>query len=450
VTPRGVSDLRALWSRLRESLWFVPALIVLAAIGLAVSLVELSAAVGDPAALARWPRVFGVGADGSRSMLSAIATSMITVAGVTFSITTVAVTQVSTQYSPRVLRNFMRDRVNQSVLGVFVGIFVYCLVVLRTIRGGDEGAFVPSLAVLMGVVLAMVGVGVLIYFVHHVATILQAGEIVARIARDTRATLDGLYPEEGGAEEEPGASDAPPPGTGGLLVPAPATGYLQAIDIERLVRLAVDGDFLIRLRHDPGDFLVEAQPVAACERPRAASDGGGGWPLRGGIAELASPCFRVGTYRSFDQDAAFGLRQLVDVAVKALSPGINDTTTAVTCVDYLSALLVQLCNRRFGLDHRDREGVVRVRASGPRFEGFLALAMDEIRQHARGNVSVLGRQLDALALVGGVTRDPERRREVLRNIELVRAAAVATARTGPDLDGLEERARRAAAALRPV
>jgi uncharacterized membrane protein len=449
VTLGGVSHAGALWSRLRESLWFVPALIVLAAIGLAVFLVELSGAVVDPAALTRWPRVFGAGADGSRSMLSAIATSMITVAGVTFSITIVAVTQVSTQYSPRVLRNFMRDRVNQSVLGVFVGIFVYCLVVLRTIRGGDEDAFVPSLAVLMGVVLAMVGVGVLIYFVHHVATILQAGEIVARIARDTRATLDGLYPEEGGGAEEPGASD-PPPGTGGFLVPAPATGYLQAIDIERLVRLAADGDFLIRLRHDPGDFLVEAQPVAACEGPRAASDGGGWRPLRGGIAEQASPCFRVGTYRSFDQDAAFGLRQLVDVAVKALSPGINDTTTTVTCVDYLSALLVQLCNRRFGLDHRDREGVVRVRASGPRFEGFLALAIDEIRQQAGGNVSVLARQLDALALVGGVTRDPQRRREVLRHIELVRAAAVATVRAGPDLDGLEERALRAAVALRPV
>ena len=184
-----VPDLPGIWARLRESLWFLPTLIVLAAIVLALGMIELSALVSDDV-LERWPRVFGAGAEGARGMLSAIASSMITVAGVTFSITIVAVTQASTQYSPRILRNFMRDRANQAVLGIFVGIFAYCLVVLRTIRGSDEVTFVPSVAVVTGILMALLGIAVLIFFIHHIATTLQAGEIIARIARETSATVD--------------------------------------------------------------------------------------------------------------------------------------------------------------------------------------------------------------------------------------------------------------------
>ena len=231
-----MSEFRALWGSLRESLWFVPTVIVLGSIALAAVMVELSAMVGTEA-LARWPRVFGVGADGSRSLLSAIAGSMITVAGVTFSITMVAVTQVSAQYSPRVLRNFMRDRANQTILGTFVGIFAYCLVVLRTIRGGDEGSFVPSLAVVMGLLLAMVGIGVLIFFVHHIATILQASEIIARIAADTGRAIDNLYPEE--RDTDPAEETWHPAGTGSAHpIASPRTGYLQRVDLAGLVGLA--------------------------------------------------------------------------------------------------------------------------------------------------------------------------------------------------------------------
>lgn len=150
--------LRALWEQLLDSLWFVPGAIVLAAIVLAVGMVELSTRV-DNGALSKFPRIFGASADSSRAMLSAIASSVITVAGVTFSITMVAVTQASSQYTPRILRNFMRDRSNQVVLGVFVGIFAYCLVVLRTIRSSEEVRFVPALAVIGGIVLALVGMG---------------------------------------------------------------------------------------------------------------------------------------------------------------------------------------------------------------------------------------------------------------------------------------------------
>lgn len=428
-------DLLGVWTRLRDSLWFVPSLIVLAAVLLAIGMVELSA-LAPSEALERWPRLFGAGADGSRSMLSAIAGSMITVAGVTFSITMVAVTQASAQYTPRILRNFMRDRANQAVLGIFVGIFAYCLVVLRTIRGGDGPDFVPSLAVLVGILLALLGIAVLIFFIHHIATALQASEIVARIARETCATVDRLYPQEG-EDRGPEAPAAEPPVSPGAWRPVSvgATGYIMRADTRRLVSLADARGLLIRLERTAGDFVIAGQPVAWFARDPAGTGRAAARPEEAAKALLRE--YAVGPYRTLDHDVGFGIRQLVDIALKALSPGINDTTTAVTCVDYLGAVLVRLANRRIDRSHRGKEGRPRVTAPGPTFESLLALAMDEIRQHVRGNVSVLGRQLRVLGLVAGVARSSVRRRAIARQVELLREAVATTVPAEYDRDGLE-------------
>lgn len=175
-----------------ESLWFVPSAIGLASMVLAVGMVELSARV-DPHALARFPRVFGASTDSSRSLLASIGASVITVVGVTFSLTMVAVTQASAQYTSRILRTFMRDRPTQIVLGVFVGIFAYCLLVLRTIRSADESPFVPSLAVVLGIVLALAGMGALIFFVHQIATTLQVSSLLERVGRETVEAVDCMF-----------------------------------------------------------------------------------------------------------------------------------------------------------------------------------------------------------------------------------------------------------------
>jgi len=179
-----ILKLRHWWQETRSSFWLVPAVIVLGAVALATGLIALEANI-DVHLDKNWPLVFGAGAAGSRGLLTAVAGSMITVAGVVFSITIVVLSLTSSQYTSRVLRNFMRDRRNQVVLGVFLGVFVYCLVVLRTIRGGDEGAFVPSLAVLGGLALAFVGTAFLIYFIHHIAMSIQASTIVAAAAEET-------------------------------------------------------------------------------------------------------------------------------------------------------------------------------------------------------------------------------------------------------------------------
>lgn len=181
-----IPKLQHWWQEAQASFWFVPAAIVLCAVGLATGLIILDATV-DLYVDKTWPLVFGAGAPGSRSLLSAVASSMITVAGLVFSITIVALSLTSSQYSSRVLRNFMRDRNNQVVLGVFLGIFAYCLVVLRVIRGSDEGAFVPSLAVLGGLILAFVGIGYLIFFIHYISMSIQSSSIIAAAAQETIA-----------------------------------------------------------------------------------------------------------------------------------------------------------------------------------------------------------------------------------------------------------------------
>jgi uncharacterized membrane protein len=192
--------LKQIWSDLRSSFWFMPSLIVAASIVLAVALIETDSAMGDRW-LAQWPRLFGAGPEGARQLLSTLAGSMMTVMGITFSMTLVALALASSQYTSRILRNFMRSRVTQVTLGIFAGIFVYCLIVLRTIRGGaGEAEFVPSVAVFFAFLMALGGVGALIYFIHHIASSIQASSIIASVAEETMAAVDLLFPDKLGHE----------------------------------------------------------------------------------------------------------------------------------------------------------------------------------------------------------------------------------------------------------
>lgn len=466
--------LRLLRDSLLGTLWFVPSLIVAASLALAFGMVELSARV-DHEALAEWPRVFGAEPGSSRSILSAVASGMITVAGLTFSLTMVAVTQASTQYTPRVLRSFTGDRANQVVLGTFVGIFAYCLVVLRTIRSDDEGLrFVPSLAVVLGIALAIAGIGVLIYFVHHIASTLQASSLVARVARETVAAIDALFPETLGEEADDAAAEATRLAaavTRWQPVPARTTGYVQAVDEARLLAVAGRSGRLVRMARGVGDFVVEGAPVAAIaadtgraglrrgapgeprlEAPSPADDAPRGVrrdrdmdiapdaPSLDALADRLAGAWRIGEVRTVEQDAAFGLRQLVDIARKALSPGINDATTAVSCIDYLGAVLVRVADRRIERPVRRAPdgGPVRVLARGPAFAGLLALACDEIRRDAGGDVRVLHRLVAVLGDVAAATRDRGRRALVVAQLAAIEEAVARTVPVPADRAHLSE------------
>ena len=407
------------WQEKRSSFWFVPALMVLDAVVLATVLITVDATV-DLHAVERWPLVFGAGAAGARGLLTAVAGSMITVAGVVFSITLVALSLTSSQYTSRVIRNFMRDRVNQIVLGVFVGIFAYCLVVLRTIHGGDEGAFVPALAVLAGLILAFVGIAFLIYFIHYISVSIQASSIIARASDETIAAVDQLFPKEmGEGDDEDGddnlrASLANQPWS---AVPTRKTGYIENIEIDVLLNVARKHGTILRMERSIGEFVIEGTPLVSVIDPDGLDDET--------AAEL-NEAYVISRQRTVETDAAFGIRQIVDIAMKALSPGINDTTTAVMCVDYLAAILVRLADRRIATPHRFDQGELRVLARGPRFENLISEAFDQIRQNAVGNVAIMSRMLCALQTIASLTANPNRRRAILERVEWIAELAERT------------------------
>ncbi len=418
-----MSQLRQLWEHLRSSLWFVPALLVLGGIVLALGLIEAESFVEREQLTTHWPRLFGAGAEGSRGMLAAIASSVITVAGVAFSITVVAFALASSQYTSRILRNFMRDRSNQVVLGVFLGIFAYCLVVLRTIRGGDEGLFVPSLAVLAAVFLGFVAIGFLVFFIHHIAASIQASNIIQGVTHETTRAIDRLFPEDEMATEDVIAPRAEWGDTRWTMLPARTTGYIQAIEAEMLDRLARELGTVIRMDRGIGDFVIEATPLASLAGKEPDADL---------IRQVNAAC-TVGRYRTVHQDAAFGIRQIVDIALKALSPGINDTTTAIICIDFLGSIFVRLASRQLVRSRGSNGEESRVILPQPTFAGLLAEAFDQIRRNAEGNVTVLTRLLQILEIIAGQTSKLARRRDLLDQAVLVMEAAERSVPSARDL-----------------
>ncbi|MFO7649736.1 MAG: DUF2254 domain-containing protein [bacterium] len=435
-----MNRLKRFWSNLRSSFWFVPSLIIAVSIVLAVALVEVDATVSEQW-LTRWPRLFGAGAAGARGVLSTIAGSMMTVVGVTFSMTLMTLALASSQYTSRILRNFMRDRVTQVALGIFAGIFIYCLIALRTIRAGDEGKFVPSLAVFLGVVLAIGGIGVLIFFIHHIASSIQASSIIASVADETMVAVDRLFPGklgQGPVDDDEHQSLLPLPQQNWQAVPARGNGYIQSVDNTALLRLAREHKTIVRMERGIGEFVVNDTTLAsfALEDP----------PGKEIIAALQA-AYSFSRHRTLEQDAAFGIRQIVDMALRALSPSTNDTTTAVMCVDYLTMILARLASRIIPSSHRYEEGELRVITIGPTFASLVAESFDQIRGSATGNVAVMLRMLGALQTIASVTVSPSRRRALREQVQWIAELAERTIESPHDRARFEDRLASAREAL---
>lgn len=394
-----MGQLSRLWYRVSSTFWFLPAMIVTGATVLAFATIEADARYVTAGALEAWPRLFGAGTSASRSLLTAVAGSMITVAGTVFSITLVALSLASSQYSSRVLRNFMRDRTNQTVLGVFVGIFAYCLVVLRSIYGEGDEAFVPSVAVFLGLLLGFGGIGVLVFFIHHIAQSIQASQIINAVRTETSEAIDRLFPRH----EKAGDPAPLPPGLPWHEARrAGRTGYLQYVNHAGLLELAREHGVSLKVHPRIGDYVLEGERLLSASP--APPDG---------LGDAVADCWSLGSQRTLEQDIGFGIRQLVDVALKALSPGVNDTTTAIMCIDALTDVLHHLAKRELRFDGCEREGVAWVEARHPRFEDLLPQALDQIRYAAGDNMAVLDRLRWALETLQSVELLPDRR-EVLR------------------------------------
>ncbi|HUP47982.1 MAG TPA: DUF2254 domain-containing protein, partial [Thermoanaerobaculia bacterium] len=315
----------ALLDKIRSSLWFIPALMVVSGAVLSFIVVAADRRLID--APGRTFLLFGGGADGARAVLGTIASSMMTVTGVVFSITIVALTLASQQFGPRVLRNFMEDRGNQVVLGTFISTFVYCLLVTRTVIGGDDdAAFVPHLGVTGGVLLSILSLGVLIYFIHHVSTSIRAETIIARVAHELDHTIDRLYPQQIGDEQPEERWEVPPACDMKTEISSTAEGYLQAVDDALVMEIASKEDLLLRFHVEPGDFIMRGQLLLEAHGRKTVDEKS---------RDRLMSAFVLGSARTPVQDVEYPLQQLVQIAALALSPGVNDPFTAISAIDRL-------------------------------------------------------------------------------------------------------------------
>ena len=425
---RGIwsSALASHWRRevLRTNLWLVPATEVLVAIALFAVTLTLDRAVYRGAmSIPSW--VISGTSDAARQILTAIAAAVITVVGVVFSIILVTLTLASTQFGPRMLRNFIRDRSTQLTLGTFVATFVYAVLVLVSIGPGSHGDFVPHIGVTVTLALMVADLAVLIYFIHHTAISIQLPQVIASIATDLSQAIQvqGAGSEAGpgdGARRQRGPSSAEILArmeAGGGVVKAPASGYVQFIGHRNLIRLAAEVDAVISLDYRPGHFIVQGHPMARVWPPDAA----------GVVGATLGRAHVIGPYRTLTQDVSFGIDQLVEIAIRALSPAVNDTFTALTCIDWLADNLCQIVNRwRPARYHRDEQGYIRVIAAQPDYVRLVQRSFEKIRQAATGMPAVMIRQLDALALIMADTSSPGQRRVLLEQAAMIDRASERT------------------------
>ena len=393
VRPHRVPD----WRReaLRTTLWVVPAMMVVGAVALFALTYALdrAAAAGD-LTFPGW--VSAGGADAARQVLIGLAAAIITVAGVVFSVTILALQLASQQFGPRMLRNFIRDLGTQASLGAFVATFVYAMLALASVGQLAHGEFVPHLSVTVALGLTLVDLGVLIYFINHVAKSIQLTSVVSGIARDFRSTLEDLLADAAAVRSPSDTIEQRLSGVRtrlereGASVPATGSGFLQAVGHDRLVRIAASTDAVIALSKRPGQFIVEGQPLAMVWPPDAAA----------AVAEALARAHIVGPNRTLTQDLALPVDQLVEVAIRALSPAVNDTFTALTCIDWLGDCLCRAARAPLpdGI-YRAPDGVVRLVDPVITFERLLKGSYDKIRQAGRGMPAVLIRQLDNLRRV---------------------------------------------------
>lgn len=428
------------WENANSSLWLVPALLTLGAVVLFTLLLAVDTEVA-PDLDERVPWLFGGTAEAARTLLQVISGSLITVVSIAFSITIVALQQASTQFSPRVLRSFTSDRGNQVVLGTYIATFTYALLVMGEVRDetGDQAGFVPSLSVSVAIVLALVSLGMLIYFIHHISQALQVSWILASSQSEAEAEMNSLFPSQIGR----GGTD--PPSVEKLveqtereqrghetLVHSEEAGYLRRVDPDQLARATQRGVYLLCVLPRIGDFLQHGSVIA-----RLWSEA----PLPEQQRKQVRGAFTLDRERSTHQDLITGIREMVDIAVKALSPSVNDPTTAEQCLDYLGDVLVRLAGREFPSPLRRMEHGPLFLFNRPDFDDHVDAAFSQIRRAARDEPHVTGHLLSLLGQLAERVPNPGRAIPIRRQVEEVVAGLEVGDLSQSDRQSLREQAR---------
>ncbi len=421
------------WRRemLRTNLWFLPGLEVAGALVLFAATYALDrAAYNGDFVLPGW--VLSGSADAARQILTAIAAAIITVIGVVFSIVIVALTLTSTQFGPRMLRNFIRDRGTQLTLGTFVATFVYAVLALGSIGQGGHGSFVPHISITVTLALLMADLAVLIYFLHHITIQIQLPQVIAGIAGDLTQAIEeqgaaGSQADQHAGQLIAGMAVAVGPGR---EVAAIQSGYLQYVQHQVLVAIAAEFDAVIHLRHRPGHFLVEGHSYATV------------WPAAaaGKVARKLARAHVIGPYRTLAQDVSFGMDQLVEICIRALSAAINDTFTALTCIDWIGDSLCKVTGRwQPTRVYRDENGRPRLITTEATYQRLVQRAFEKVRQAGRGMPAVMIRQLDSLAKIMERTTTSAERQVLLEQAAIIAGAAADSVPDEPDRADIRRR-----------
>lgn len=422
-------SLSELASKLNSSYWFVPLVVTLSGVGLALFLLVADARIRlEPNSTLAMLRPSS--AEGARALLSAVIGAMITTISVTFSVTIVALTVAAQHFGPRVLNTFVRQTSAQLVLGTFMATFAYSVLALGAIRGSGPDSEVPQLAVSGAVVLVVLSIGALIYYVHHISTTLQIGELAAAIAGDLRHAVSRQAREPGGTAADAG-QDIPDAPSDAAPVHALESGYVQRIDYTPIIALAQERDAVVWIRSEPGAFLLAGTPIALVHPPATCDER---------MARVVRAACMVGRDRTFWHDSEFALKQLVEIALRALSPGVNEPFTAITCIDRLAEGLACVATASIPQIQRcDATGRVRVWVASQSFSLLLRAAFDPVRIFAGPNPAIYARLLDRLADLGLIAPQEHVRRLLREQADLVQRAAHRALTDDEDLRYVAER-----------
>lgn len=424
--------LHASWDAVRTSLWLVPALMFVVGVGLALLMLSLGTAQPQDT---QWHG----GGDGedARNLLSTLLSAVIGMASIVFSITIVSLSLAANSYGPRLIRTFRSSHSTQLVIGIFMMTIIYLLLVLRALRGEAKASEVPDAAVAFGSLLAVVSVLALLAFIHGVATIMVADEVVRRVRKELDGAIEKLTPLRESIKQTELPDDFEPRAA---KIPLPREGYVQSIDYSEIVEWAERRNAIVRLDFRPGDFVVDGdRRVSVYPVPE---------DLKQARSELGA-LIVSGEERTPTQDLEFATRQLVEVAVRALSPGINDPFTALSVVDRLRGAVVRLCARELpSKTLQGRSGKLRVSRDATSFRGALDGAFNQIRQEGAAKPAVLVHMLKAISAIGEHVRTDEQREALEHHAKLVHAAGEREVSEPADLNDVEREFRSAMLALR--
>ncbi|WP_137404101.1 DUF2254 domain-containing protein [Echinicola rosea] len=423
------------WSNIQSSFWFVPLILILCAILAAFGLVFLDDAVKvEPSGIFSY---FLIGsADSARSVLSTIAGAMIGVAGTVFSITLVALTLASSQFGPRLLQNFMHDKLNQVVLGSYIATFTYCLVVLSTVKSSDSLQFLPTISVGFSIILALVNIFLLVIFIHHISISIQADQVVSNVNSSLNHHFRRLFPK---AEEEEEVLEIADSKIEKLkqnarykeVYKVKRSGYLQVVNRERLINLAKEIEGFIEVKKHAGHFLVEGQEVFTVYGEKE---------LEEGFESRLLSALIAGNKRNSTQDSEFAVRQMVEVASRALSPGVNDPYTAITCIDKLTDSICYLTAVDLPGPYRfDEDKKLRLILNTMSFDGVVSVAFNQIRQFGQSSPAVLIHLMGAMVTIYKLSERSEHKQVILKHAKMILQAGKEHFGERNDYRDLEER-----------